>query len=371
MNVWRDGDIIRLGFVPPALSEGKTHRYEFRTDDEGFRNAATRARIDIAALGDSFTDAQTVAIDDAWPQQLERRLGIAVQNYGTAGFGPQQELLVLQDFAIRHAPRLVVLAFFAGNDLRDAEVFDTTGGARHAGGDHPRPGWPIKTIVTRADEWFLGSAMSAAGAVLASGRAGEQGSRGREERGSGVASPPFDRGVFSVDASGRPLRWAFLPPYLRLLHFSVGDFERRQGWDLTRRALREMQRTAHGAGAELVVMFVPFKSQVYLPLLDRSMPRADLTRALEQTLRPLGPAVDVDTMLRNRLALNDMMTAFCRDAGIPLLDTTERLRSRVEAGEAMFFPDDSHLNEAGEAALAEMLAQFLRDAGWSSRPDVR
>ena len=119
LSSWREGDIIRMGFLPPALGERRAHWYEFRTDEEGFRNRATRPRIDIAALGDSFTDAQTVAADAAWPQQLEARLGAAVQNYGTAGFGPQQELLVLKDLRCA-IHELVVLAFFAGNDLRDA-----------------------------------------------------------------------------------------------------------------------------------------------------------------------------------------------------------------------------------------------------------
>ena len=87
-NQWVDGDIIRMGFVSPVMSEEHVHRYTLRTDSEGFRNAVTRPAIKIAALGDSFTDALTMAEEDAWPAQLERRLGVAVQNYGTAGFGP-------------------------------------------------------------------------------------------------------------------------------------------------------------------------------------------------------------------------------------------------------------------------------------------
>jgi len=47
----------------------------------------------VAALGDSFTDAMTMAAEASWPVRLERTLGVPVQNYGTAGFGPQQELL--------------------------------------------------------------------------------------------------------------------------------------------------------------------------------------------------------------------------------------------------------------------------------------
>jgi len=45
-------------------------------------------------------------------------------NYGTAGFGPGQELLVLKEYVLPRKPRLVVVGFFAGNDLQDAERFE-------------------------------------------------------------------------------------------------------------------------------------------------------------------------------------------------------------------------------------------------------
>src|SRR6188472_4033266 len=109
-----------MGFIP-ASADNVLHRFHFRTDAEGFRNAAVRDPIHIAVLGDSFTDAMTVASDAAWPSLLERQLRVPVQNYGTAGFGPQQERLALDDFALRHHPEVVVLAFFAGNDIFDAE----------------------------------------------------------------------------------------------------------------------------------------------------------------------------------------------------------------------------------------------------------
>ena len=84
-----------------------------------------------------------------------------MQNYGTAGFGPQQELRVLTDYALAHRPRVVVLAFFAGNDLFEAEFFDdyerSNGAIRR-----PDPGWPIKAVVSRADTWFVASAMHVA-----------------------------------------------------------------------------------------------------------------------------------------------------------------------------------------------------------------
>ena len=363
-NEWRDGDIIRMGFVPPVMSERRVHRYGFRSDREGFRNAATRDAIDIAALGDSFTDALTMAEDAAWPAQLERRLGLAVQNYGTAGFGPQQERLVLQDFALTHHPRVVVLAFFAGNDIRDAERFE-----EFEHGDHtlaqPTLGWPIRDVVIRADTWYLTSALQAAARAATVNGATPAASDDEVVARSSAPSfpggtPRFDRGVFSVTINGRALRFAFMPPYLNLLRFSEDDFSARRGWALTLENIRVMQRASRAAGARFVLMFIPFKSQVYLPLLERTFSSERLAGALHVSLGDSAAVPDVARFSRNRLAQNGLMRRFCDQAGIPFLDLTAALQERVEGGENMYFPDDSHLNEAGEALTAATLAEFLR-----------
>ena len=109
-------------------------------------------------------------------------------------------------------------------------------------------------------------------------------------------------------------------------------------------------------------MFVPFKSQVYLPVLDRAMPRPALQSALQFSIDAMDGhrTVDVEAMRRNRLALNVLMRRLCQEAGIPFLDTTEMLAARVARGENVYFPDESHLNEVGEAVLADALADFLR-----------
>ena len=202
-----------MGFIPPAVSDGVLHRFTFQTDDEGFRNARVRERIDVAALGDSFTDAMTLAVDEAWPTLLERRTGLAVQNYGTAGFGPQQELLVLKDYAARHHPRVVVLAYFAGNDLFDAEAFDDfdrSGGAiRRA-----VQGWQIKDVVSRADTWFVVSALRATGTWLSKHERAEARTHVEPAPTPAAAAPSvptFDRGMFTAPVNGRALRWAFMP----------------------------------------------------------------------------------------------------------------------------------------------------------------
>jgi lysophospholipase L1-like esterase len=198
INEWRHGDIARMGFIPTAIAPGTLHRFRFVTDAEGFRNPAVRERFDIAALGDSFTDAMTMAVEESWPSQLERRLGASVQNYGTAGFGPQQELLVLKDYVAAHQPARVVLAFFAGNDLFDAEAFDEF---ERSGGRTARaaPGWRIKDVFTRADTWYVVSALTAGTTWLSQAQpaAHAEAVRLHEESpaDAGVAVPQFDRGM--------------------------------------------------------------------------------------------------------------------------------------------------------------------------------
>jgi hypothetical protein len=107
-------------------------------------------------------------------------------------------------------------------------------------------------------------------------------------------------------------------------------------------------------------MFLPFKSQIYWPLLERAMAPDALRAALRFYLDGNGRTVDLDAMRQNRLAQNTLMREFCARAHIAFVDTTDALAARVESGQNVYFPDESHLNEIGQATVAETLAQFLR-----------
>jgi hypothetical protein len=259
----------------------------------------------------------------------------------------------------------VVLAYFAGNDLFDAEAFDEFS---RSGGTVRRAvqGWQIKDVVSRADTWFLVSAIRATGTWLSK----LEGAEARADAGAttrpieahadaparGVA---FDRGMFTAAVGGRPVRWAFMPPYLNTLTFSERDLAARRGWTLTRQALYEMQGVSRSIGATFVVVFLPFKSQVYLPWLAQSQPPDELSRDLRFYLPDNPGTPDVAQMLRNRLAQNRLMQQFCEERGIPMIDTTDALTQQFTRGENVYFPDESHLNERGQAVVADTLAAYL------------
>jgi SGNH hydrolase-like domain, acetyltransferase AlgX len=115
------------------------------------------------------------------------------------------------------------------------------------------------------------------------------------------------------------------------------------------------------SGAQLIVMFIPFKSQVVLPLLQRSFRDDVLREAFRFYFRQSPAHFDLRLMSRNRLAQNELMRDFCENSGIPLLDLTPPFQENFEAGRNLYFPDDSHWNAAGLELAAAELAKFMRE----------
>ena len=121
-----------------------------------------------------------------------------------------------------------------------------------------------------------------------------------------------------------------------------------------------MKRLVRAQGGELVVLFIPSKGQVYLPLLEASFPRDELRQALGLCLGDQPQPPELDLLMRNRLALNELMREFCAEEGITFLDLTAELQSTLGSGHNVYFPDDSHWNAAGHETAARALARRLR-----------
>lgn len=84
--------------------------------------------VRIAILGDSMAEALQVPLESTFWSVLERQLkncrafgdrDVEVINFGVAGYGTAQELLTYQHRAAAYSPDVTVLAFYAGNDMRN------------------------------------------------------------------------------------------------------------------------------------------------------------------------------------------------------------------------------------------------------------
>lgn len=130
----------RLGWTPRPGIEG-TYAFEGRThlafNAEGFRDvdharAKPEGVLRVAVVGDSFTEAREVALDDTFWKVMERGLDACVANarvevlaFAVNGYGTAQELLLLERAVWPYRPDLVVLAFFASNDVsNNSRVLD-------------------------------------------------------------------------------------------------------------------------------------------------------------------------------------------------------------------------------------------------------
>jgi len=166
--------------------------------------------------------------------------------------------------------------------------------------------------------------------------------------------------MFAVPIGERTVRFAFMPPYLNTLNFSEEELAARRGWTLTARAIRDMRDISHSFGAEFVVLFLPFKSQVYLPLVEQAFTPDALRAAFAYSLDIYQRPVNLETLHRNRFAQNNLLRRLCETELIHFVDVTAALATRLETGENVYFPDESHLNELGEAIVAQTLAESLR-----------
>lgn len=127
-----------LGWRPPP-NRAAWQRFEGRalvqTNALGFRDsnhALTKpaGSLRIAVLGDSFTEAVQVPVEQTWWRVMAADLNSAgcadlardpveVLNFAVSGYSSAQALLAWRAYARRFSPDIAVLAFFIGNDLNE------------------------------------------------------------------------------------------------------------------------------------------------------------------------------------------------------------------------------------------------------------
>jgi hypothetical protein len=120
-------------------------RVMFETNHDGLRDvehakARSNGTLRIAVLGDSFTEAQALPLKQTfwWVMQTELQRCPALEkrhveaiDFGVSAYGPAQELIMLQKRVWAYSPDIVLLAFYAGNDVTDSSP--------RLNGGRPRP----------------------------------------------------------------------------------------------------------------------------------------------------------------------------------------------------------------------------------------
>lgn len=286
----------------------------------------------ILILGDSYAQAREVPLEHNFARRLEGLLnadpppGVAFEviNMGHFGLGTTQEYLTYIEEGARYDPDLVLLGFYAGNDVVDnhAPLIRAWNGVEVV--DFPTFGpdgtlhQPGLATGQRVLSWLrqnLYTVNTASRLITGAGQ---------------PARVEVGGETISADALRVPMG-VYAPP----------DDMWRAAWDVTAHALAMLDQAVSADGARLAAFIIPDRRQLY---------DADWRATLDAL-----PDLDPEVLDRDRPT--DAALALFEAQGIPTLSLLEPFRA---AGERLYYPVDGHFNLAGHALTADLLADWLR-----------
>lgn len=307
-------------------------------DRQGLPNAVERTRADVVLVGDSFALWAAITEPPGLLPRLEQETGLSIHDVGVSGIGPRTELWLLREVGLHKEPKLVLWFFFGGNDPYDALTlvgYERRGCRTFAdvfGEKRPPPLWMPSVLHAAFDRW-----------------------RSEPARPS---LPPFR----FEDSSGREHATWFHPIYLAYLAATRAQWEQDPGWLECQRVLREGRSLVEAAGARFVLVYLPSKEQVYLPVVE---PDADLVRSTVAHERPDALRGDAAELLRDCLAhrgeLETLVSEFALREGMFLLSATPTLEAFAARGEPCYLAADTHWDPLAQGAFVAPLLAFLHE----------
>lgn len=320
----------------------------------GLEEAQSRPRR-VLVLGDSFlTD---------WPvehclfKDLERYCGqreIGLVNRAWGGFGPYEYLDQIESVGPDFKPGLVLLFYYAGNDLTDVQYRDVETPHRRGDENESSPSAAAAAPARLAD-LLLGAFMGSARAASPSDPAS------------------FDWEAYAEHGIDRQLiEWAqnrirhpnrigreYVNPWLLEMAMAHASFltdnilmdrpENRGASKKIRALLGRIDDAARDLDAQLCVVAIPSTVQV-----DRS--HYDFY---------LKATFDVNERLLTSTAPQDLLAGFCRDRAIASIDLLPLFKAHPDPS-ALYWECDDHLSETGHVLAFDALrSQFLDN--WSEK----
>jgi lysophospholipase L1-like esterase len=295
----------------------------------------------IAVLGDSMTEAREVEEADTFVARVGTSLSgcgalegkrVETLNFGVSGYGTAQQLITLERHVLGYGPDLVLLAFYAGNDISnnsrrldghlDRPYFvlsegalvadrETLEGARFAAKYYRRNIW--NGIVNRVRLFqFVRDTVNKA-------RTGVRGKARHEPR---FRAPSTEDMIFE-------------PP---------SDEAWREAWRVTERLLEEMGARAAAAGGRFMIAVLSVPVQV---TPDKEARREFVAR--------LG--------IESLFYVEERLASFGDRAGIPVIALGPPMQEIADR-DGVFFHGfetsvlgDGHYNAQGHAVVARLIAE--------------
>jgi hypothetical protein len=329
------------------------NRFGFRGRD--WPEAPPRDAYRVAVIGDSFVDGSNLNEEHIITTLVERNLATCpalakrteVLNFGVSGYGTAQEYLLLQNKVEPFRPNMILLVFYAGNDVANNSRILSIESQKAKPYFIEQPSGDMRLDTSfRDSEEFRTSLASDWRKRLVNASTLLQALK-QFQQGKPIV-PPFreDQAVYR-SAPGLTL---FEPEYPEA--FSSSESETwTQAWSVTEKLILKMQEWAHERHTDFGLVIIPAPVEV--------LPGDDTRRAAAEKFG----LADLDHPV-NRLVL------FARRNGVSYLSLLDSLRLYGDReGTFLYgFPPrlgDGHLNLLGNQISSQTIASWLcqRPAG--------
>jgi len=306
---------------------------DFTRNDKGFRtDTPWPDQPDVAVVGDSFTAGEQV------PEPFWHGISPAVMGVGLPDAGNAEELDLLRKFVFPRKPKVVVMAYFEGNDITNNRVFTQAVANGKSYYDYLMENDPpIRFSVVAQGVYWAVNQLTPSNCPYPI----------QDTRGNSLAFPDF---VFPVSM------------------MNTQSLEQSSQYAVTRQALIDTNNETRAAGAQFVLMFVPHDAHVYWPFLSDSQIAAIGRRVLSPNTADLPLNGSVEALAAQMRANMDVqrtaLAQLAAEQGFAFLDLTPVFQQATAEGASLYFYGDLHWNQAGHNLAHQTLLEFLQQQGF-------
>jgi len=325
------GDLYRLTCLSPDDAPPfDTYSVSFQRDAHGFRNPEPWPdKVNLVVIGDSFTAAEAI-VEPFWHD-----ISDSILVFGLPGTGTLQQQRLLQAYALPRQPDIVVLAYFAGNDLQDSLTFSRKTQAEDGGSS----GTGLANLTI--EHFVLFNIAYALRNVILPGE-----------------QAPCHYPQFAATDPPTPL--AFYDEFLSSFALDSPTLRASEMFRITSESIIEMAETLETRGARFILMYIPQKAELYWELLSAET-RAEIVAGSAAFDQALDPRVISEHLPAQR----NLMAELASELNIVFLDLARPLSSAISEGEQPYFFADTHWNQTGHniarIALLDLLNQSNLD----------
>lgn len=291
--------------------------YEANYDAEGFRNQGKPAQNEIVIIGDSLIQ-YGLNEEDTLAARVEKISGLSTASYGMEWCGPPQYLAILKKFALKRRPKVVILSFFEGNDLRDIPQYKKwkeTG--QYYTFDLRKPQNSFQRYITMVEDLILFSLK--------------------------LVARTWDPRLVQVQIPGQTFHSVLVyPADLR----TPEEFRRTEEIRDLKNIFEEFKRLSEEYSFVPVILFVPTATHIDLPFV------------LPETFK--GGRASLQKQIESRNHVAQIVGQLSLETGLRWIDLSDYFEKLTSEGKMIYYPWDTHWTSEGKQSAAEEIVRALK-----------